>query len=293
MAKKTTKKSDSPPSEGQLPECFVIMPVSDPEGYAKGHFRRVYEDIHRPACEKSGFAPIRADDITQTNLIHLDILQKLVDCPMAICDLSSRNPNVLFELGLRQAFDKPTVLVQEEGTPAIFDIAPLRYTTYSGDLRYRDVLEAQRELANAIIATKEATDAGNGANSIVSILSIAGPAALKEAAPGAIIDLFKSELRSIRSDIRRIANQQERAPTRDEIQDTPGRLDILRQRLATAETLDLKQASPEAYAIAHKVESEIIELISGDDFPPGLLAYARDLSTRAGLLLRRSHGETP
>ena len=106
------------------PECFVIMPIGDSDGYDKGHFSKVYEDIFKPACEKSNFKPVRADEVKQTNLIHLDILQKLIDSPMAICDLSSRNPNVLFELGLRQAFDKPTVLVQENGTPKIFDIGP-------------------------------------------------------------------------------------------------------------------------------------------------------------------------
>lgn len=26
-------------------ECFVIMPISDAEGYDKGHFTRVYYDI--------------------------------------------------------------------------------------------------------------------------------------------------------------------------------------------------------------------------------------------------------
>ena len=122
------------------------MPISDQEGYEKGQFTKVYEDIFKPACISSGYDPIRADEVKQTNLIHLDILQKLIASPMAICDLSSRNPNVLFELGLRQAFDKPTVLVQEVGTPKIFDIAPLRYTEYRKELRYREVLEDQKVL---------------------------------------------------------------------------------------------------------------------------------------------------
>ncbi|MGN6898239.1 hypothetical protein ACTHT1_12455, partial [Neisseria sp. P0015.S002] len=79
-----------------------------------------------PACEKSGFRACRADDVKATNLIQLDILKKLIEAPIAICDLSTRNPNVLFELGIRQAFDKPVVLIQEIGTPPIFDITGLR-----------------------------------------------------------------------------------------------------------------------------------------------------------------------
>lgn len=153
MAKESKKEQPSN-------DCFIIMPVTDPEGYDKGHFKKVYEDIFKIACEKAGFNPIRSDEVKQTNLIHLDILQKLIDSPMAICDLSNRNPNVLFELGLRQAFDKPTVLVQEVGTPKIFDISPLRYSEYRKELKYREVLEDQRFIADALIATKDATDKG-------------------------------------------------------------------------------------------------------------------------------------
>lgn len=188
------------------PECFVIMPIADPDGYDKGHFSKVYEDIFKPACEKSNFKPVRADEVKQTNLIHLDILQKLIDSPMAICDLSSRNPNVLFELGLRQAFDKPTVLVQENGTPKIFDIAPLRYTEYRRELRYRDVLEDQESIAQAIVATRESTAKGDGVNSIVSILSLAKPATLKEVAEGdssGLLQLVRAEMSEMRSDFRK------------------------------------------------------------------------------------------
>src|ERR1044071_6759240 len=125
------------------PHCFVIMPISDPDGYVPGHFKHVFDDIFAPACDKAGFCPIRADQVRQTNLIHLDILQKLIESPMALCDLSSRNPNVLFELGLRQAFDKPVVLVREVGTSDIFDIGPLRYTEYHRERVYHEVLADQ------------------------------------------------------------------------------------------------------------------------------------------------------
>jgi hypothetical protein len=34
-------------------KCFIIMPISDQEGYEKGHFSRVYKHLIKPACEKS------------------------------------------------------------------------------------------------------------------------------------------------------------------------------------------------------------------------------------------------
>ena len=117
-------------AEEKIPECFVAMPISDPDGYDTGHFSRVYEQVFRPACERAGVRPVRADEVRETNLIHLDVLRRLVDSPVVLCDLSGRNPNVLFELGMRQAFDKPVVLVQESGASPIFDVALLRVTPY-------------------------------------------------------------------------------------------------------------------------------------------------------------------
>ena len=87
-------------------------------------------------------------------MIQLDILRQLLDAPMALCDLSSRNPNVLFELGIRQAFDKPVVLVQEEGTPSIFDIAAFRYVKYDKTMQYRTVIDEQEEITQAINGTQ-------------------------------------------------------------------------------------------------------------------------------------------
>lgn len=192
--------------EEKINDCFVIMPIADPEGYDKGHFKKVYEDIFKVACEKAGFRSVRADEVKQTNLIHLDILQKLIDSPIAICDLSNRNPNVLFELGLRQAFDKPTVLVQEIGTPKIFDISPLRYSEYRKELKYREVLEDQDFIATALRATKEATDKGEGVNSIISLLSLSSPASLKEVGEhdaAKMLQIVMSEMNDLRADFRK------------------------------------------------------------------------------------------
>ncbi|ENV96332.1 hypothetical protein F937_00032 [Acinetobacter calcoaceticus ANC 3680] len=161
-------------------DCFIIMPIADHPDYKQGHFKRVYEDIIKPACQAAGYRAVRADDVAQTNLIHLDILQKLLESPMAICDLSTRNPNVLFELGLRQAFDKPTILIQEVGTPQIFDINLFRYTQYHNGLDYRDVLADQKAIQKVIEETKQAVAENKSVNSIIKLLSITNPATLQD-----------------------------------------------------------------------------------------------------------------
>lgn len=182
-------------------ECFIIMPISDTDGYPTGHWGHVYENIIAPSCEMAGYEAKRGDDVKSTNLIHLDILKSLIDAPIAICDLSSRNPNVLFELGIRQAFDKPVVLIQEAGTPKIFDIAPLRYLEYSKEMKYHDVLKMQNELKDAIEATAAADGTAGNVNSIVKLMALSNSAKipnLKGNKDELAFGVIQAELREMR-----------------------------------------------------------------------------------------------
>ncbi|WAC19106.1 hypothetical protein OVA24_17915 [Luteolibacter sp. SL250] len=201
-----------PPATVQAePDCFVIMPIADCDGYPKGHFQHVFDGIIKPACKKAGFNGFRADQVKQSNLIHLDILQRLLEAPMAVCDLSSRNPNVLFELALRQAFDKPVCLIQEVGTAPIFDISPLRYIEYRRERIYHEVLEDQTKIAESIEATHAEHAAGKGINSIVKLLALSKPASLPEiSAPEASTEfqqLILLELSQLRDEFRVIRRE--------------------------------------------------------------------------------------
>lgn len=182
-------------------DCFIIMPIADTEGYPTGHFKHVYDNIVGPACEMAGYNAVRADDVKATNLIHLDILKKLIEAPVAICDLSSRNPNVLFELGIRQAFDRPVVLIQEIGTPKIFDIAPLRYLEYSKEMKYHDVLKSQSELKDSIQATVAADGEAGNVNSIVKLLALSQSAKIPELKgdkEGLALGVLRAEMQEMR-----------------------------------------------------------------------------------------------
>lgn len=197
--------------------CFVIMPISDVDGYEPGHFKLVYEDIFKPAIEAAGYLPMRADDTLSSNFIQLDILKALLDSPMAICDLSSRNPNVLYELGFRQAFDKATVLIKDLETINIFDISFLRYTEYDRRLTYRNVKNAQESVKRAIVETRDEHKKKGGINSLVSMLSIS-KAIVKPIEDMKEKDLTSLLIRDLKNAIYEIKNftsefQSDRIPT--------------------------------------------------------------------------------
>ena len=205
-------------SKKENKDCFVIMPIAECEGYEQDHFAHVYNDIIKPAVVKTDYIATRADEVKETNLIHLDILKKLIDAPIAICDLSTRNPNVLFELGIRQAFDKPVVLIQEKGTPKIFDIAPLRYLEYSKEMRYHEVIDTQNKLCEAINATKGAENESGNINSIVKLMALSTPALMPKLDNNnkelLSIDVIRSQMLELRMMIERmmIANRPSSTP---------------------------------------------------------------------------------
>lgn len=150
--------------------CFVIMPISDVDGYEKGHFGRVYEYLIKPACEAAGYKVDRVDDTSKTNMIIVDILQKAVKYDMAICDISSRNANVFYELGFRQAFNMKTVLIKDKKTVMPFDISSIRTLSYSETLRIDEVEKGRAEIQKALEETEKADS--NEVNSLISLLSI-------------------------------------------------------------------------------------------------------------------------
>lgn len=131
--------------------CFVIMPFTTPEGYEEDHFTKIYEQIIKPAIIKADLKPERVDE----NLLSTDIVAKifegLTECDMAICDLSSRNPNVLYELGIRQAYNKPVLLIKDEKTEKIFDVGGLTTIPYESNRLYENVTDAVDRISKALL----------------------------------------------------------------------------------------------------------------------------------------------
>lgn len=144
-------KSKIPPNS-----CFVIMPYSSTDEYKDDpeHFKYIYEQIFIPAIEQAGYEPYKLDDNNISTYIINDIFEAVQNCPIALCDLSSKNPNVLYELGLRQAYDKPVVLVKDEKTGRIFDVSGINTISYDSHRLVENVQSAIKKIATALIDTK-------------------------------------------------------------------------------------------------------------------------------------------
>jgi hypothetical protein len=105
-----------------------------------------YETIYRPAIEKAGLEPHRADDLYRPSTIVNDIWAYTSRAKLLLADLTGKNPNVFYELGLAHALAKPVILVAESMDDIPFDLRALRIIIYDkNDPRWGDLLQEKVE----------------------------------------------------------------------------------------------------------------------------------------------------
>jgi hypothetical protein len=92
-------------------------------------------------------------------VIHSTIINDLLNADLVIADLTEHNPNVLFELGLRMAADKPVAIIRAKGTGPIFDVDNmLRVYDYDPNLWPSTVERDLPRLVGHILATWNARE---------------------------------------------------------------------------------------------------------------------------------------
>ncbi|HEX3323893.1 MAG TPA: TRAFs-binding domain-containing protein [Solirubrobacterales bacterium] len=143
------------------PLCFVVMPFGvKPDGRGGSvDFDAVFASLLAPAVREAGLEPLRADQELVGGLIHKPMFERLVLADYAIADLTTANPNVFYELGVRHAV-RPyaTVLVGADTGSIPFDLAPDRILPYAldGQGRPDDPDRDRAVLVEALRAAREA-----------------------------------------------------------------------------------------------------------------------------------------
>ena len=137
------------------PICGIVMPISSIDNCSESHWVDV-KGIITCAIEKSGFEAQLVSEANDSGIIQKRIVQNLYSNDIVICDVSCKNPNVMFELGMRLAFDKPTIVIMDNMTQYSFDTAPIEHLGYPRDLNYYQILKFQDELSKKIKGTVEA-----------------------------------------------------------------------------------------------------------------------------------------
>ena len=122
--------------------CFTIMPFG-------GWFDAYYTSIYKPAIEAAGLNPCRADDLSRPSSIINDIWEYTKSAKLILADLTGKNPNVFYELGLAHALAKPAILIAASMDDVPFDLRALRVLEYDKNQpRWGD--ELQERITKAI-----------------------------------------------------------------------------------------------------------------------------------------------
>lgn len=139
--------------------CGIVMPISSIDGCVETHWSEVLNIINE-AVDDAGFEGNLVSNSDEVGIIHKRIIQNLYDNPIVVCDVSCKNPNVMFELGLRLAFDKPTIIIKDDKTSYSFDTSAIEHLEYPRDLRFSQIVEFKQKLSSKIQATfkKSTTD---------------------------------------------------------------------------------------------------------------------------------------
>lgn len=136
--------------------CGLIMPIAPIFDYTVEHWTEV-KNIIIQAVNLIDNLKFKTDIVSNSDgeidVIHKRIIQNLYNADIVVCDISGKNPNVLFELGMRLTFDKPTIIIKDDKTDFIFDTGLIEHITYPKDLRFNKIIVFQQELANAILQT--------------------------------------------------------------------------------------------------------------------------------------------
>lgn len=103
--------------------CFIVMPFGDPD------LEIVYEEFVKPTLvDGCSLLCERGDDVFGSNVIMEDILKSIRQADVILADLTRKNANVFYEVGIAHALGKPVLLLAQS-----IDFVPF-------DLRHRRVL---------------------------------------------------------------------------------------------------------------------------------------------------------
>lgn len=114
--------------------CFVVMGFGEKTDYQTQrtlNLDKTYKGIIKPAVEQCGLKCIRADDIVHSGIIDKPMYELLLDADLVIADLSTANPNAIYELGVRHALrPNTTIIMVEDEFKFPFDLNHLLFRTY-------------------------------------------------------------------------------------------------------------------------------------------------------------------
>lgn len=103
--------------------CFCLLPFQD-------QFMRVYEEALLPAAETAGLRGMHAGQIFDNREIMEDIWESICTARLVVADVTDRNANVFYELGICHTLGKEVIVITQRSEDVPFDIRHRRFIQY-------------------------------------------------------------------------------------------------------------------------------------------------------------------
>lgn len=145
--------------------CFVVMGYGvrpDLSSGKKINLDRVYLEIIKPVVTECGYTCIRGDEVLDSGLIDESMYYGILESDLVVADISTLNPNAIYELGVRHGVRKfRTIIMMETGDRFFFDLNHSRTLTYTY-FRKKNLFDVEaekvRERLRGIIQNIEANE---------------------------------------------------------------------------------------------------------------------------------------
>jgi hypothetical protein len=129
--------------------CFVIMPFSGTKSCTEQEWTEVFEQVFKPAIEGAGLGyECRRSNATRGNIVA-GIIRDLNDAHVVLADLTDRNANVFYELGVRHALTDRSIIVAQQRDDIPFDLS--NYASHVYDWRSARAKEELVQKLRAIL----------------------------------------------------------------------------------------------------------------------------------------------